>query len=323
MINDWVNSDIPSEFWLMGAALVVMGLMLVFLTVRERLDVRRRTQFDAPRSSGYNQSITGAPQEVSKLFEAHTFSVDSLIAFVNKALDGDEKSEGKVLKAQLIQAGFFSERAVAIYFIVRLSAALVLAFTAYFILPNYITIEKTQNLALVIVVSAIIGYLAPGFYISRRIEQRQTECRMGFPDFMDLMVVCAEAGLSLEASIERVSRELSQGYPALGQNLYMMALEVRAGKRIVDAMLRMAERIGIAEARSLATLLQQSCELGSSLSHSLKIYSDDMRHKRMSRAEEKAYALPAKLVVPLILFVFPVLLVTLLFPAIVRIVWMS
>lgn len=323
MINDLTQSDIPSEFWLMGAALIVMGLMLVFLNVRERLDVRRRTQFDAPRGNGLKEPVASAPQEVSKLFEAHTFSVDSLISFVNKALDGDEKSEGKVLKSQLIQAGYFGERAVAIYFLIRLSIACVMTLAAYFVLPIYITIEKTQTLVMIMVIAGLVGYLAPGFYLSRRIEQRQTECRMGFPDFMDLMVVCAEAGLSLEASIERVSRELSQGYPALGQNLYMMSLEVRAGKRIVDAMLRMAERIGIAEARSLATLLQQSCELGSSLSHSLKIYSDDMRHKRMSIAEEKAYALPAKLVVPLILFVFPVLLVTLLFPAIVRIVWMS
>ena len=142
---------------------------------------------------------------------------------------------------------------------------------------------------------------------------------MGFPDFMDLMVVCAEAGLSMEAAIERIARELVEGYPSLAENLYMVSLEIRAGKSFTEALERMGERLAIEEATMLATLLQQSAELGTSLSQSLKVYSDEMRNKRMSRAEEKAYALPAKLVVPLTLFVFPVLIVTLMYPAVVRV----
>ena len=118
---------------------------------------------------------------------------------------------------------------------------------------------------------------------------------MGFPDFMDLMVVCAEAGLSMEAAIERIARELVEGYPSLAENLYMVSLEIRAGKTFTDAFERMGERLGIEEAMMLATLLQQSAELGTSLSHSLRVYSDEMRNKRLSRAEEKAYSLPAKL----------------------------
>jgi tight adherence protein C len=142
---------------------------------------------------------------------------------------------------------------------------------------------------------------------------------MGFPDFMDLMVVCAEAGLSMEASIDRIARELVEGYPSLAENLYMASLEIRAGKAFPEALERMGERVGIEEASMLATLLQQSAELGTSLSQSLRVYSDEMRNKRMSRAEEKAYALPAKLVIPLTLFVFPVLIVTLMLPVGIRI----
>jgi tight adherence protein C len=142
---------------------------------------------------------------------------------------------------------------------------------------------------------------------------------MGFPDFMDLMVVCAEAGLSMEAAIERIARELVDGYPSLAENLYMASLEIRAGKGFGEALQRMGERLGIEEATMLATLLQQSADLGTSLSQSLRVYSEEMRNKRMSRAEEKAYALPAKLVVPLTLFVFPVLIVSLMFPAVSRV----
>jgi tight adherence protein C len=141
---------------------------------------------------------------------------------------------------------------------------------------------------------------------------------MGFPDFMDLMVVCSEAGLSMEAAIERIARELVEGYPSLAENLYMVSLEIRAGKSFTEALERLGERLGLEEATMLASLLQQSAELGTSLSQSLRIYSDEMRNKRMSRAEEKAYSLPAKLVVPLTLFVFPILLVTLMYPAIIR-----
>ena len=165
----------------------------------------------------------------------------------------------------------------------------------------------------------IIGYFAPTLYIKRRIASRADQHRMGFPDFMDLMVVCAEAGLSMEAAIERIARELVEGYPSLAENLYMVSLEIRAGKSFTEALERMGERLAIEEATMLATLLQQSAELGTSLSQSLKVYSDEMRNKRMSRAEEKAYALPAKLVVPLTLFVFPVLIVTLMYPAVVRV----
>jgi tight adherence protein C len=136
---------------------------------------------------------------------------------------------------------------------------------------------------------------------------------------MDLMVVCSEAGLSMEAAIERIARELVEGYPSLAENLYMASLEIRAGKSFTEALERLGQRLAIEEAAMLATLLQQSIELGTSLSQSLRVYSDEMRNKRMSRAEEKAYALPAKLVVPLTLFVFPVLIVTLMFPAVIRV----
>jgi tight adherence protein C len=165
----------------------------------------------------------------------------------------------------------------------------------------------------------LAGYLTPSFYLKRRIGRRVTQHRLGFPDFMDLMVVCAEAGLSMEAAIDRIARELVDGYPSLAENLYMVSLEIRAGKAFPEALERMGDRLGIDEASMLATLLQQSAELGTSLAQSLRVYSDEMRNKRMSRAEEKAYALPAKLVIPLTLFVFPVLIATLMLPVGIRV----
>jgi tight adherence protein C len=111
---------------------------------------------------------------------------------------------------------------------------------------------------------------------------------------------------------------LSDSYPSLGANIHMATLEMRAGRTLSDALEHLGDRLGLEEARSFATLLQQSEELGSSMTDALRVYSDDMRHKRLSRAEEKAYSLPAKLSVPLVLCVFPVLVIVIMLPAYIR-----
>ena len=159
---------------------------------------------------------------------------------------------------------------------------------------------------------------APAVYIDRRIAARKLEHRSGFPDFMDLLVVCADSGLSMEASLERVGRELGDSYPSLTANIHMTNLEIRAGRALKDALERFAERLALEEARAFATLINQSIDLGSSITDALRVYSEDMRHARLSRAEEKAYALPAKLAVPMMVCIFPVIFVVILLPVFVR-----
>jgi tight adherence protein C len=178
--------------------------------------------------------------------------------------------------------------------------------------------ERGQTVWGITWIAGLVGYFAPNVYLNRRIAKRQVEHRGGFPDFMDLLVVCADAGLSMEASLDRVGRELADSYPSLSANIYMATLEIRAGRRVSEALEHFGDRLGLDEARSFATLLQQSEELGSSLTEALRVYSDDMRHKRLSRAEEKAYSLPAKLSVPLTLCVFPVVIIVILLPVYVK-----
>ncbi|MFL5224773.1 MAG: type II secretion system F family protein, partial [Microvirga sp.] len=231
---------------------------------------------------------------------------------------GSDPHEKRLIRLQLVQAGFFDQREIAAFFAARLASAVVLGVGTVLLVPMLRPDTTATNLWMSALGLGIAGYFAPNFYLRRRIARRANEHRMGFPDFMDLMVVCAEAGLSMEAAIERIARELVEGYPSLAENLYMVSLEIRAGKTFTDAFERMGERLGIDEAMMLSTLLQQSAELGTSLSNSLRVYSDEMRGKRLSRAEEKAYSLPAKLTVPLILFVFPVLLFVLMLPVVIR-----
>ncbi|MEC7290725.1 MAG: SLC13 family permease, partial [Pseudomonadota bacterium] len=169
--------------------------------------------------------------------------------------------------------------------------------------------------------AAAFGYMLPTMFLNRQIEQREQQYRDGFPDMMDLLVACVEAGLSLDGAIIRIAEELQFRYPHLSRQLHMMSLEMRAGRDRNTAWGNFAERLGLEEARSLATMLKQSEELGTSIGETLRVYGADMREKRMLRAEEKALALPAKLVLPLIMFVFPTLLVVLMMPAVVRMMW--
>jgi tight adherence protein C len=122
----------------------------------------------------------------------------------------------------------------------------------------------------------------------------------------------------MEAAFERVSRELGETYPSLTANIHITNLEIRAGRNLKEGLERFGDRLGIEESRAFATLINQSIDLGSSITDALRVYSDDMRHKRLSRAEEKAYALPAKLSVPMMVCIFPVLFVVILLPVIVR-----
>ncbi|MDE2578334.1 MAG: type II secretion system F family protein [Hyphomicrobiales bacterium] len=223
------------------------------------------------------------------------------------------------LRQRLMQAGYFSPNATAYFFALQIgTTALVaaLGWAATIAAQNY---EYPVDPFYWILMSGFAGYLLPSILLRRKIKRNQAEHRVGFPDFMDLMVVCAQAGLSMEAAIQKIAQELKSAFPSLSNNLELTSLELRSGQPLTAAVAAMCGRLGIEEASSFATLLQQSEELGSSISESLRAYADDMRNKRLMKAEEKAYALPAKMVVPLTVFVFPVLIVVLLLPAVIMV----
>lgn len=243
----------------------------------------------------------------------------SLLKAVGANFVPTDKKSVSLIRQRLTQAGYFHPSAVTIYFTVRVVLA-VLAPVATFIAITVAEMQmKTSSLMGFLVGAAAAGLMLPSFWVSWRQKKMQQQARDGFPDFMDLMVVCAEAGISLDAAITRVSGELARSYPHLGANLHVATLELRAGRALVETFANLGKRLGIEEAINLGSLLQQSEELGTSLSHALRVFSDEMRDKRISRAEEKAHALPAKMAVPLTMFVFPVIIVVLLLPAIVKI----
>jgi tight adherence protein C len=242
-------------------------------------------------------------------------AAEKIIGYAQKHYGDSDSKDMKVLRKRLVLAGFYDPRSVAVFFLARAVLAAGLGIAAMMLGPS----SSGPIYWMIVGAAGLSGYLAPSLYLDRRIAARRDEHRAGFPDFMDLLVVCADAGLSMEAALDRVGRELADSYPSLCANIHMANLEIRAGRTMTEALEHLAERLGLDEARSFATLIQQSDELGSSITEALRVYSDDMRHQRLSRAEEKAYSLPAKLSLPMMVCIFPVLFVVILLPVAVRV----
>ena len=232
----------------------------------------------------------------------------------NELYAASDPDSTRKTKLMMIRAGFFQPNAAGIYLISRpaLAAAIGLV-TFLFVRFNYAE-WQFNSMIIATAIGTAVGYFLPRFYLSRRTKKLALQNRSGFPDFMDLMIVCVEAGLSMEAAISRIAEEIENSYPNLSMHLSIAALEVRSGRSLEEALATMAERIGLDEVKSFSTLLKQSKELGTSLAGALKVYSDDMRDKRMSLAEEKAHALPAKMSVPVTLCILPVILVIAILP---------
>jgi tight adherence protein C len=280
----------------------------LFAGGRARGDLKRRLHVDLKGSAD-----AGQPQ-VQKANPVREKAVRTAQEFYART---DPENVAR-LRLKLIQAGYMDPRAVGMFFLVRF-AALAAAVLLVFVLELWFGAEASRlNRWIFVGLAGIFGYFVPGLFLGRKVKAKMREYRNGFPDFMDLMIVCSDAGMSMEAGIDRVSRELQATYPSLAENLQLVSLELRAGRGMDDALKALGDRLCLDEVRSFATLLQQSKELGTSLSGALRVFSDEMRHKRMSLAEEKAHALPAKMSVPVTVCIMPVVMMIAVIPIIVK-----
>lgn len=241
-------------------------------------------------------------------------AVKSTLDFYSK---GDPENVAR-LRLKLIKAGYMEPGAVGTFFIIRFVAFVVFGLGAMAVTTTFGAESTATNRWIFIGMASGLGYFLPGFVLSRIVAAKVSEYRNGFPDFMDLMIVCSDAGMSMEAGIERVSRELEMTYPTLSKHLQLLSIELRVGRNLEDSLRSLGDRLNLEEVRSFATLLRQSKELGTSLSGALRVFSDEMRHKRLSLAEEKAHALPAKLSIPVTACILPVVLMIAIIPVIVK-----
>ena len=222
------------------------------------------------------------------------------------------------IRSRLIAAGYTQDHAPRVYSLVRLILVIALPVAALALLWASGSSPSLTKLYFVGAFAALLGLYLPNLWIRARADRRQREIINGFPDALDLMLVCVEAGLGLEAAFNRVGMEMTRSHPLLAEQLGTVVLELRAGRSQEDALRRMADRAGADEIRAFATLLIQSHKLGSSIAQTLRTYASEMRERRRMRAEERAHRLPVLLSIPLVTCMLPVMIGVLMLPAVIR-----
>jgi tight adherence protein C len=265
------------------------------------------------------QKRIAVPRRDTKMASSLASGFDSLVStYFNEKRFGVVGSVRTKLRGELVRAGFFRADAINYYIFARLAVAIILPTAAYLLTEQLLTGAEWYLKLAVVAVAIMLGVLGPDAYIARRQRKLQQGFRIVFPDMLDLIVVCVDAGLSLEAALDRISGEMTRQNRHLGMNLALMGAEMRAGRSTIDALGSLADRISIDEARSLVAMLRQSIELGTDVGDALRVFSDEMRDSRLLRAEERANQLPVKMVGPLGLFIFPVILGLVMLPVIIR-----
>jgi tight adherence protein C len=214
---------------------------------------------------------------------------------------------------QLLHAGFRNRRALAIYYGLRVALAMALAGVVAASAPSLDI--PAQTVVGGAAFAALLGWMLPFVGLKRRIRHRQRGMARSLPDALDLLVVCVEAGLGLNQALVRVSEELDQAHPVLSEELALVGLEMRAGIPREEALKNLALRTGLDEVRSLVTMLLQTHRFGTPLARALRVHSDSLRTRRRQQAEEAAAKLSVKMLIPLVLFVFPAIFVVVIGPA--------
>ena len=317
-----INNLLVEKFGPLGPLVVVggLGLVLVLLTLPVLLKKRFDPMDKFRETSGYSPkpAVKAAKDDKRTLrFGAKNDKLEKFATF----LEPQKAEDLTAAKLIMLQAGYKSKDAVrtfhAAQFILGITA-LILG-VAYTILTNNGEPLSPVKVAMTVIGPAGIGYYLPKYWVERRRQTRQQEIMDGFPDALDMMLVCVEAGQSLDQSIIRVSREIRAGFPALADEYEMVAHEIKAGKDRTTVLRDMAERAGVPDVSSFVTVLIQSATFGTSIADALRVYASEMRDKRVMRAEEKANKLPTKLTLCTMMFTVPPLLLIMIGPSIYEI----
>jgi tight adherence protein C len=292
-------------FFALAATLAVVCLVLYFFPRPSRMRQRLQTQ------------VKWVPVLVQAGDLTRVLPAGLMKKMEEKLGLGKGSSKAQEIKKTLVQAGFSSEKASAVYMGVKIGLALGLPILALPFLWH--RSSSTVFLLGALYFLVMIGYSIPSLILKQLVARRKTLIRESLPDALDLMVVCVEAGQGLNAAIKRVGDELRFSNPVLAEELLQVNLEVGAGQEREQALRNLGERTGVEEVISLCNILIQSDRFGTSIANTLKIQSDVVRTTRRQKLEELAAKTPVKLVFPLLLFIFPAIMVVILGPAAIRI----
>jgi len=302
-----------------GDAFLAVTFLAVFLAVLGIAVMTGNRGSVARRLAGDTVTVGRGNNAPSLRYGSSEGFWNDLVAAVEKRVSFVDEAKRSVVEKQLMQAGFMGPTVVRTYYGIRLFLTIGLPIGFLLVAPLLSRTMTAQGIMLTALGLSLAGLYVPSLWIKRRIANRQRAIAEAFPDALDMLVVCVEAGLGLDAAFNRVGAEMIRAHPALATHFALASLELRAGKSRADALRNMAARIGLDEIVSFVTLLVQSDALGTSIAQTLRVHADEMRTKRTLRAEEKAHKLPVKLTVPLVLFILPCMITVILLPGIIRI----
>lgn len=253
-----------------------------------------------------------------KLGASSLAKVDLLINSLSKLSLPEKGWQDSEVRLKFIRAGHRGPNDIKVFYAIKSLMTFVIPAIVFFMMWRYgQDMTKTKLFSYSILVAAL-GYYLPDFYLSTRTKRRIQTMQDSLPDLIDLLIICTESGLGMDAAINRVARDSARNSPLLSQEFYLTALEIRAGAGRVGALKNMALRTNIEDLNGFVSMLVQADKFGTSIADSLRIQSEMMRLKRMQRAEEKAAKVPVKMLLPLILFIFPVLMIVLIGPAVIQ-----
>ncbi|TYO88210.1 type II secretion system F family protein [Oceanicella actignis] len=263
------------------------------------------------------RGLKSRSEQVVKLrYDQGSSKLDALAPY----LEPKDEAELSSIRHTLLQAGYRSRSAVRTFYLARGLFALLFVLLAI----GYLSLRKDgvePATYLMVAGGAMgLGYLAPSYWVTRRKQQRQEEISNGFPDALDLMLICVEAGQSLDQALMRVSKEIKHAHGSLAEEFEIISSEMRAGKDRATVLRDFAKRTGVNDVSSFVTVLVQSATFGTSVAEALRVYAAEMRDKRLMRAEEKANVLPTKLTLGTMMFTVPPLMLILIGPSLVDIV---
>ncbi|MFO7920030.1 type II secretion system F family protein [Rhodobacteraceae bacterium W635] len=286
----------------LGVLLVLIALPAVLLRKKDPLSKLR----DQTRADGMSPEADHALRIGGKNEKLDKFA---------QFLEPQDQEEFSQIQLTLLRAGYRSKGAVQTFHFAQF--ALGMGFLALGVIYTLIAPDaSTQKTILTVLIPGAVGYYLPKYWVTKRVQTREEEITQGFPDALDLMLVCVEAGQSLDQAIIRVAKEIRASFASLADELEIVAYEMKAGKDKTKVLKDFGERCGVQDVNSFVTVLIQSATFGTSIAEALRVYAEEMRDKRVMRAEEKANKLPTKLTLATMMFCVPPLLIILIGPSV-------
>ena len=259
-----------------------------------------------------NPAAAKKPKSLLETIQQTGISIGGVVEHFEQVLPKSQ-AEVSIVRQRLIRAGYRKDAAVNVFYGSKVLTPLLLLGVAW------VSGAVSLGPLFVIVLSLCLGFMVPDFWLGRQIKKRQKRIRLGLPDVLDLLIICVEAGLSLDQATARTAAELKKAQPELCDELGVVVLEQRAGRARAESWRNMADRTDVDSVRNLVTMLVQSEQLGTSIARTLRIHADTLRTQRVQAVEEAAAKLTIKLLFPLVFFIFPALFIVVLGPAVISV----